>query len=111
MRLTREQAIAWHHKMWNWIADETEKLKRKVIKYEYFDTMRIHDIPLNECYCCEFNRRSNSYHCANNCIINWGKNLGCTDSCFSEWANTYDWKKAARLARIIANLPERKTNE
>lgn len=111
MNLTREHAITEHRKMWNWIADETNRLKRKVKKYEYFDTMGIHDIPLNGCYCCEFNRRSNSYHCGIDCIINWGKFLGCTDSYFAEWANTDDWKESARFARIIANLPERRIDE
>ena len=30
--MTREEAIENHRKMWNWIADETEKRKRKVKK-------------------------------------------------------------------------------
>ena len=28
MKLTREEAISEHRKMWNWIADEIEKEKR-----------------------------------------------------------------------------------
>ena len=96
--------------MWNWIADETNRLKRKVKKCEYFDTMRIHDIPDTECYCCEF--LLNHPNCCNkNCIINWGKNSGCMGSYFAEWANTYDWQEAARLARNIASLPERRIDE
>lgn len=27
MKLTREEAILWHRKMWNWIADKIEKEK------------------------------------------------------------------------------------
>ena len=34
--LTREEAINEHRKMWNWIADETLKQKRKVNENEYF---------------------------------------------------------------------------
>ena len=49
MRLTREQAIAEHRKMWNWIADETEKLKRRVGEREYFLAMGIRKIPFVEC--------------------------------------------------------------
>ena len=34
--LTKEKAIELHRKMWRWIADETEKQKRFVTKYEAF---------------------------------------------------------------------------
>lgn len=27
MELTREEAISWHRKMWNWIADRIEEEK------------------------------------------------------------------------------------
>lgn len=27
MKLTREEAILWHRKMWNWIADRIEEEK------------------------------------------------------------------------------------
>ena len=37
MKLTREQAIMEHRKMWNWIADETLRLKRRVPKDNYFE--------------------------------------------------------------------------
>ena len=110
MRLTREQAIAGHHKMWNWIADETEKLKRKVEKEEYFREIGIYDIPCMECYCCEFSNH-NMFSCDEHCIIDWGDGNGCMDSYYKEWFHAIDWKEAARLAKIIANLPERKTNE
>ncbi len=32
MELTKEEAIANHRKMWNWIAEETLKQERKVEK-------------------------------------------------------------------------------
>ena len=106
MNLTREQAIAEHRKMWNWIADETNRLKRKVSKYKYFDVMRIDDIPDNRCYCCEFFKQ-NPFYCGCDCIINWGEGIVCTDSYYEKWTSADDWQEAARLARIIANLPER----
>lgn len=110
MKLTREQAITEHRKMWNWIANMTEKLKRKIEKEEYFFAMRIKDIPRMECYCCEYN--DHYMPCANTCIINWGEDKGCMGSYFVEWDSiTDDWRYAARLARIIANLPERKVDE
>lgn len=33
--MTRKEAIENHRKMWNWIADETVKQQRKVLKSEY----------------------------------------------------------------------------
>lgn len=114
MNLTRDQAISEHRKMWNWIADETENHKRKVLKIEYFLTMGINDIPFNECYCCEFNEQNDSYdsYCGNNCIINWESGMGCMRSYFFRWivCDSKNWQEATRLARIIANLPERKEN-
>lgn len=110
MNLTRERAIAEHRKMWNWIADETEKLKRKVEKSDYFNAMGIDDIPDNECYCCEFNVYHPDY-CDEHCIIDWGCDKWCLNSYFKKWLFTYDWQEAARLARIIANLPERRIDE
>ena len=110
MNLSREQAIAEHRKMWDWIVHETDKLKRKVEKSEYFDAIRIDYIPYNGCYCCEFNDQ-NPFHCGCDCIINWGKGLGCMESYFLKWGSTNNWQKAERLARIIAELPEMRADE
>lgn len=109
MKLTREQAISEHRKMWNWIADETDRLKRRVEKEEYFREMGILDIPHMECYCCEF-ERYNPNCCEEHCIIDWGKGIGCADSYYIKWIFIDGWQQSARLARIIANLPERKEN-
>lgn len=35
-QLTREQTIAEHRKMWNWIAEECLRRKEKVEKADYF---------------------------------------------------------------------------
>ena len=110
MNLSREQAIAEHRKMWNWIADMTEKLNRKIEKDEYFTEMEINNVPYLECYCCEF-KRYNPNCCNECCIIDWGKDKGCMDSYYRKWGPTNDWQEAARLARIIAELPERRIDE
>lgn len=41
LQWSREDFLFHHRKMWNWIADQTLKLKRKVYKEEYFDEMGI----------------------------------------------------------------------
>ncbi len=112
MKLTKSEAIANHRKMWNWIAEETLKQKRKVEKSEYFKAHGITDIPLIECYCCEYAKNN----CLN-CPIDWGGEFG---ACMSRdtaddrkglywlWLLEPDYLTAAELAKKIAELPERK---
>ena len=110
MKLTREQAISEHRKMWNWIADMTEKLKRRVEKEEYFRGIGFLDIPYMKCYCCEF-ERYNPNCCDEHCIIDWGEGIGCADSYYKKWIFTDYWQEAALFAKIIADLPERDIDE
>lgn len=120
MQLTREEAIANHRKMWNWIADETERLERVVLKPEYFKEHNIshNDFPMHFCYCCSFDLTYWSLPLCGACPINWGVNTEMQACCnkkspYKKWrivVNHYshDWESAAKLAREIANLPERK---
>ena len=127
MKLTKEEAIANHRKMWNWIADETERLERIVSKAEYFQKHNIsnYDIPPHSCYCCAFDLQYWALPLCGACPINWGVNTEITsciieesafcskkESPFRKWVtvvNYYpdDWERAAKFAREIANLPER----
>lgn len=110
--LTRETAIKNHRKMWNWIADETLKQKRIVGKYEYFQFLEIKmnnldRRPKNLCYCCEF-----ANGLCPRCPIDWGQNdAWCYDistGLYIKWQKELNYKKAAKIARRIAKLPERK---
>ena len=40
-------------KMWQWIADETRKRKRRMGKWEYFNAFNIPEMPFCDCYACE----------------------------------------------------------
>lgn len=100
-----KKAIKNFRKMWNWIAYETEKRKRKVHKYQYFTENKIIDIPRNQCYLCEM-----CHSVCSECPVDWGEDkdiLFCEDfeSPYDSWTDSYDWKDSARLARKIANLP------
>ena len=122
MKLTREEAIANHRKMWNWIADETERLERVVLKPEYFKEHNIshNDFPVHFCYCCDFDSQSLSLPLCSACPINWGVDTEIKACCnkkssYKKWVTVVkhysdDWKSAAKLAREIANLPERGDN-
>lgn len=113
----REDFIFHHRKMWNWIADESLKLKRKVSQHEYFEAMNIDDElwPFNMCYCCQISLCRGG---CNVCPIDWKSSvieLKCQDKnerfdrkgMHGKWADEPDYKKSAKLARTIANLPEK----
>lgn len=120
---TREDFIFHHRKMWNWIADQTLKLKRKVDKLEYFRAMRtsVNYRPLHLCYCCEFtavlDKNGTIRPICRRCPIDWksnaldymcecNSNMDDGDGLFTIWLDTYDYKESAIVARTIANLPE-----
>ena len=118
LNLTRE-AIELHRKMWNWIADESIRQKRKVREKDYFYTMQIseEEQPLLDSYACEYaveKSRKIKYcgSCCKYCPINWGgDDNDCLndESLFTKWSSCgkSDYEEAARLAREIANLLER----
>lgn len=110
INLTREQAIAEHRKMWNWIADEIEK-KNKVLgiwnlKDRYCE-IKGFELVLYNCFLCEYTKAN----CVN-CPIDW-KNDSAMYMCERNgglWVKCRDaetWQEQAALARQIANLPER----
>lgn len=112
MELTKEQALIEHRKLWNWLADESLKQKRKVIKEEYFTEFcdNYDNIPRSNCWCCEYATAENYFRNCGICPIRWDGITGnhcLLSSSFEMWADVRntDYKEAARLARIIANLP------
>ena len=52
--LTREEAIRRHRLMWNWIADEAEKMHKPVTKMDAFDHFGWDQNILSKCCCCEY---------------------------------------------------------
>ena len=117
--------------MWNWIADQTEQRQTIVGKTEFFTE---HGIPLYikggpvvcECFCCQFafEEKQRGIGHESRCIycpLTWvdgqpdrtakDKGWGCIDksSPFTAWGRLKptEWKEAARIARVIANLPEK----
>ena len=126
MKLTKEQAITEHRKMWRWIAEETEKRKRAVKKLEYLYIHGFYEDIAFDCFCCEYDDQQ---HCIQQsyfpdcyfCPIDWDSaatSYMCKDltnmdddyGLFAEWIEAVkcdDWRTAAALARQIAELPER----
>ena len=127
MKLTREQAITEHRKMWNWIADKTEERGEKVKKENYFRENGITDDVCSLCYCCEFARQLMylSHYTTKKCVfcpIKWGDNANarCSNDgkdslgIYSKWIASSignDYNSSAQLAREIAYLPEKPNSE
>lgn len=121
MMLTREEAIAEFRKMWNWIADETEKRQAIVDKQTYFRENYLEMVD-SACWCCEYGKQLVIDDVVENkcdvCPINFGDHReGIWESpcirdgsAFNGWIVSSwlkAWKSAANCARQIANLPER----
>lgn len=110
--MTREEAIKNHRKMWNWIADQYENGSKNdiiAVKRQYLETMNINPYPSQLCFLCQF--CIDNFSGCEMCPVIW-KNFECSNS---EYGRIYELteklffsrKKAAKIARIIANLPER----
>ena len=117
MFLKRKAAIQMTRDMWNWIADETEKRQRIVLKIEYFIENKIPSV-FCDCFLCEYALEEKGMRCVDKCPLNFGGTMkyACEyvlDSPYRDWkTEAYvlvpgNWKRAAKYARRIANLPER----
>ena len=123
LELTKEQAIEEHRKMWRWIAEETEKRQWIVDKDDYIKQYFPDKHIYNNCFCCaygdeqdkhgdfrsgmctycpiEWKSKSNHFMCVRKEFVSDNKGL------FRLWADTADWKESAKIAKQIAELPER----
>lgn len=123
-KLTKKEAIKKHRHMWNWIADETERIGRLFVgKDDYFDAMGIsdEDRPDSLCYCCEYAIQANggdSFCCCRYCPLDWKsqcdlfmcsqiEELDDGEGLYERWEECVNVKEGVKLARQIANLEER----
>lgn len=141
--LTKEQAIAEHRKMWNWIADRLEEhhpgYDVYMYKMEYMKKNFPYDNIRNHCFCCHYAyavQENDGDDLTNYCIccpLIWGTENN-TNEFFCEQGNrdipfediylfgekgyglwnyaqnltkNHDYEEAAKVARQIANLPEK----
>lgn len=123
MNLTREQAIAEHRKMWNWIAEkieETEIEQRiEALKVEYIgeraEKKTLNIFPMNGCFLCEYayreKQKNSMYGLCTFCPIETesvkNRNVSCLAGLYVMIKRANTWQEQATIARQIANLPER----
>lgn len=113
-----------HREMWHWIAEETRKQKRKVIKYEYFNHNKTQLVPAASCFACqEAIKRcptgGDAGRYCQYCPLKWGTEKSYAsdfclrgDTLFCQWmmigAGLSDWQVAADLADRIAEMEWKK---
>lgn len=110
-RYLRKKAIKNHRKMWRWLAEHPGKGKN--------DYLMIHDPKAdlrNDCYLCEYAKNKSipyeiitSTYCGH-CPLDWnGKSCNTNYSLYEDWAlSRYVPEERPKLAKLIAELPERK---
>lgn len=121
-KLSKEEAVRRHRELWNKIAELccTGKFRVYNIKYAAFEALGYDDpneFPDGMCWACEYAinnviylHRTNGAACCS-CPIKWK-----TEACYNKggeydmwdrymWDGNYE--KAAEMARVIANLPEK----
>lgn len=119
MKLTFDQAVEEHRKMWNWIS---EKLKyqecssdflnlKKFYIAEYFPTEEIE----SSCFCCEYLNNiciKNPPSVCESCPIIWpGGNCTANSSPYDLLSREPTIEKAVTLAKEISNLPQREKRD
>lgn len=113
MEMTREQAIVEHRQMWRWLAENPSK-----DKHDYLRAKGINENELElRCFLCTYaaaeKKRAEGIRWCAYCPLDWG-GRGCDEpehSLYGEWANENKRRRRAKLARQIAELPERKRDE
>lgn len=113
MKLTKEQAIAEHRKMWRWLAERPNNNK-----YDYLEMMGIDDNDLhNRCFLCTYakaeaeRQQLSEFKTCDYCPLDWG-GKGCSEEGGSLyetwvfWGDIDDCSRRAEIAMQIAELPE-----
>lgn len=124
MQLTREQAIAEHRKMWNCISEKIEKSESvqgiEKLKDEYLGELirkeYLYEYPVNGCFLFDYAYRENQENMLNAkfcifCPVETesvkNRNVSCLAGLYVMIKRADTWQEQAKLARQIANLPER----
>lgn len=130
MELTKEKAIEEHRKMWNWIANELLKPETQTHNLSVYDLKtkycNKHGVNiLHNCWCCEYDYQFADDTCMN-CPLIWGTESELEDyfcegdmdktieglwSIADEHSNHGEYEGASKLARQIANLLEKESEE
>ncbi len=93
--------------MWRWIAEESVKREKVVMKMNYFkEHPEYKKLPMKLCWCCEYVGND----ACSKCPLVWPDNIFCifdNKGLYKKWISETNYKKAAKYAREIAELEEK----
>lgn len=106
--ITKREAIEKHRELWNMIADKTEETNNFVTKRGsgYFDDYSEDDVPLNNCFCCEFDESLEHGSACNMCPLWWNDGNNCYEAEYEKWHGSESIEDRIAYARMIVELPE-----
>lgn len=94
--MTIKECQEKHKKLWNWIADETERTGKIIHKRDYFTEMGIQKNPRHNCWACAYDRER---------LEDW--TLACT-KCPIDWKKYHNWPFRHTFCEIGETSPYRK---
>ena len=109
----RKYYIDNHRKMWHWLAENSDKVKRDWPGWEKYDSNPPPD-EMEHCFLCVYTSHTENMDC-HNCPIDWCITDMCMDvypvkSYYLSYCNAIKLKAKTKYAKIIAELPEKKDN-
>ena len=107
----RKYCIDNHREMWNWLADNPDKVKSDWPGWEKHNDDIFQKKEENYCFLCGYISYSTYGDCYS-CPIDWGITDMCEDvypetSYYTSYCDAITHKAKTKYARIIANLPEK----
>ena len=103
--MTKEEAIRKHRKMWRWLAKNPGERKEDYLR-KFEPEARLS----TDCYLCDYVYKNHKGHCRC-CPVEWPGGICLRkEGLYSKWLDAMDCKnyiRAAKLARQIAELPEK----
>lgn len=105
MKLTKEEAIKNHRKMWGWLAENPTKNKQDWPGWKKCGKIQ------NDCFCCELAITCGEVDCAL-CPFEWPKTrtdnvMDCSKSYYGDWWEAAAPEERAKYAALIRDLPEK----
>ena len=91
----------WHMELWNWLADNPEKIKQSWFN---FIKCKYGDYPDDKCFACEYDVITSDSACSNCPICKREEGKSCLNGLYHKWYDETDLQKRYEYALQIANL-------
>ena len=104
-RMTKQEAIRKHRKMWSWLSENPGKWKEEYLR-KFDPEARLS----NDCYLCDYVYKNRKGHCRY-CLVEWPGGICLRkEGLYSKWLDAMDcedYALAVEIAEQISKLPEK----